>query len=171
MTLTQDELMFRSRALAQSHPFTPQAQSYLNRTVARERADQAAPEIGIWAGMAMTAGYCLRRVEEMDADGVLDAPPALGGSDLDELSTKIAELIRTDGAEGLLLYPEAEVVDALDRMIAGEVERRLSHWEGTIDDNSYEQLESYIAWWTIKGYALRVAEQVKEIEQGGREDH
>jgi hypothetical protein len=52
------------------------------------------------------------------------------------------------------------VIEALDRIIAGEIERRLSHWEDTIDQQTWEELEDYIAWWVIKGYAMRVAEEV-----------
>jgi hypothetical protein len=59
-----------------------------------------------------------------------------------------------------LRYPEEKVIEALDRIIAGEIDRRLSHWEDTIDPQTWEELENYIAWWVIKGYAMRVAEEV-----------
>ncbi|MGH7424707.1 MAG: hypothetical protein ACREJP_00885, partial [Candidatus Methylomirabilales bacterium] len=79
--------------------------------------------------------------------------------DLDTLSTELAEKIRTDGAQDLFLYPEPLVIDALDHLIGGEVERRLSHWAETIDEETFTELEGYIAWWTVKGYALRIAER------------
>ena len=167
MTFSPDELVFRARALAQTHPFSPRAQAYLRATVAREQEQQHAVEIGTWAGHALTAGYCLRRVEETDADGALERREDLPG-DLEELSSEIADRIRTERADDLLLYPEPLVVDALDHLIAGEVERRLSHGSDSIDQETFSQLESYLAWWTIKGYALRVAEQVmsEEVKEG-----
>lgn len=161
MTLALDDIVFRTRALAQAHPLSRPAQAYLKRMVSEQQEQQPAPEFGIWAGYALTVGYCLRRVEESDADGTLAAPPGLP-VDLDELSTEIGDRIRTDQAEGLLFYPEPLVVSALDRIIAGEVERRLSHGSDQIDRDTFEQLEAYLAWWTIKGYALRVAEQVHD---------
>ncbi|MDQ3766782.1 MAG: hypothetical protein M3346_05500 [Actinomycetota bacterium] len=158
MTLELDEIVFRTRALAQAHPFTPRAQSYLKSTVAREQEQQAVDEIGIWAGYALTVGYCLRKVEESDTDDVSMSAPDDLSRDLDELASDIADRIRTERADGLLLYPEPLVVSALDRIIAGEVERRLAHGSDRIDRETFERFEAYLAWWTIKGYALRVAE-------------
>lgn len=162
MTLPLDDLVFRTRALAQAHPFSREAQAYFTRTVARERKEQAAEEIGVWAGHAITVGYCLRKVEEIDAEEAAFRPPLGLPEDLDERSTEIADLIRTEGAGELLLYPEEFLVAALDRIIEGEIERRLSHGSDEIDRETFEQLEAYLAWWTIKGYALRVAEQVHD---------
>lgn len=161
MTLPLDEIVFRTRALAQAHPLSPRAEAYLKRTVAAQQEEQHAAEIGIWAGYALTVGYCLRRVEESDTDVVMHAPPELP-TELEECSTEIADRIRTEAADDLLLYEEPLVVSALDRIIAGEVERRLSHGSDEIDADTFAQLEAYLAWWTIKGYALRVAEQVVE---------
>lgn len=164
MTLSLDDIIFRTRALAQAHPFSPRAQAYLNETVARERVEQPAEQIGVWAGHGLTVGYCLRCIEEDDTEQTPDLD-TLPQGDLDALSTDIADRISGERAEGLLLYPEPVVVGALDRLIAGEVERRLSHWYETIDQESFEQLEAYIAWWTIKGYALRVAEQAESVSE------
>lgn len=161
MTLPLDDIVFRTRALAQAHPLSPRAQAYLTAMVAEQQEQQPAPEFGIWAGYALTVGYCLRRVEESDTDAKLEPPPGLP-EDLEELSTEIGDRIRTEDADGLLLYPEPLLVSALDRVIAGEVERRLSHGSDEIDRETFEQLEAYLAWWTIKGYAVRVAEQVHD---------
>ena len=158
MTLGIDELLFRARALGQAHPLSPRAYRYVNEIVARERTSQPVPEIGTWAGHALTAGYCLRRVEEDDTGRRTDVAPEPLPQDLDEAATRIAERLRTDGAEPYVLYPEPYVVEALDRLIAGEIGRRLAHWEGTIEEEAWRELEEYIAWWTVKGYALRVAE-------------
>ncbi len=156
--LELDDLIFRARALGQTHPFTPRSYRYLNEVVARERTSQPVPELGIWAGHAITAGYCLRRVEEDDTAHVVETLPEPLPDDLDEAATHLAARIRTEAAHAYLLYPEERVVEALDRMIAGEIDRRLSHWEGTIDDTARDEIAEYLAWWVIKGYALRAAE-------------
>ncbi|HVM35991.1 MAG TPA: hypothetical protein VM784_11685 [Actinomycetota bacterium] len=159
MTLPLDQIVFRTRALAQAHPFSARAQSYFMDAIGVERKNQPAEEIGIWAGYAMTVGYCLRKLEESDARGMLSIPEDLiVVSDLEELTDDIAERISDERADGLLLYPEPLVVEALDRIIAGEVERRLSHGSDEIDRETFATLENYLAWWTLKGYALRVAE-------------
>lgn len=160
--LDLDTWIFRSRALGQAHPFTPRAYRQVNAMVMREREAQISEEIGVWAGHAITVGYCLRVVEEYHA-GEVEADPAASASlpgDLDEASTYLAQLVRTEGAEPYLLSDEDHLVDALDRMIQGEVERRLGVREqSSLDDASWEQMEEYLAWWTIKGYALRVVER------------
>lgn len=161
MTLALDEIVFRTRALAQAHPFTPRAQAFLTASVAEQKEQQGFDEIGIWAGYALTVGYCLRRVEESDTGAELGKAPDLSG-DLGELSDTIGDMIRAGTADELLLYPEPLVVSALDRIIAGEIERRLSHGSDEIDRDTFERLEAYLAWWTIKGYALRIAEQVHD---------
>lgn len=171
MSLNPDEIVFRARALAQTHPFTSRAQAFLNTTIARERKEQPAEAMSDWASHAITVGYCLRKVEEEDTG----RPPKPGGDSLpqdvatlDDKSTELADLIRTSEAGSLdfLLYPESLVIDALDRIIFGEVERRLSHYEEKLDPQTFEELESYIGWWTLKGYCLRVAEQLVAAGDG-----
>lgn len=149
---------FRARALAQAHPLSPAATRYVTDVVARESVSQPQPEIGVWAGYALTNGYCLRRVEE--AETLPDAPRLLieDSQILDRRAVDIAGRIRTSGAERLHLVPEADIVSDLDELIAGEIERRLDDWRDTVPTETWRQLEEYIAWWTIKGYALRVAE-------------
>lgn len=173
MTLSIDDVVFKVRALAQTHPFTPRAQAYLNATVSRERLEQPVPEIGIWAGYAIGNGYCLRRVEEQDSGRQIPANALAGQSvtaraddvdGMDEFVSALASQIPNEQAGEFLLYPESVVVDALDRLIGGEVERRLSHWAETIDQETFAELEEYITWWTLKGYALRVAEQLVGVE-------
>lgn len=156
--LELDDVIFQTRTLAQSHPFTASAYRYVNHIVARERMNQPVTEVGIWAGYALTAGYCLRRVEEDDTDSV---PVAVGETDTDELdrlATDLAARLRTEGAEHFLLYDEDRVIQALDRLIAGEIDRRLGHWAGSIEDEAWAEISEYLAWWVVKGYALRVAE-------------
>ncbi|MDP3983953.1 MAG: hypothetical protein Q8Q52_02960 [Acidimicrobiia bacterium] len=154
-----DDLVFRTRALAQAHPLSAAASTYVNTTVARERTRQPAPEMGFWAGAALTVGYCLRKVEEVDRFG--HHPPAAREPDptvLDRTAQVIAGAIRTGTAERHLLNPEGLLVAALDRLIAGEIDRRLEHWRDTIPVEAERELEEYLAWWVIRGYALRAAE-------------
>ena len=158
--MTPEELAFKARALAQAHPLTPVAKRFVDRAVGDQRTSQPLPEIGIWAGAALINGYCLRRVEESDAG--LDLAPAEGPEpDLDELDEdagRIAAGLRTQGSGGHLLGDEERVVAALDHIIASEVSRRLEHWRDSVDDQAWAELEEYITWWVVKGYALRVAE-------------
>ncbi|MGH9078267.1 MAG: hypothetical protein ACRDY0_12610, partial [Acidimicrobiales bacterium] len=79
---------------------------------------------------------------------------------LDQEATSIAAGLRGDGGDGGDGLAAAPVtIAALDRLIAGSVERRLDHWRDTIDDTAWAELEEYLTWWVVKGYALRVAEQ------------
>ena len=160
--LTAEDLAYRARALAQAHPLTALARRYVDRSVADQRTSQPVPEIGIWAGAATINGYCLRRVEETEAgldfevsDGEL---PDLDS--LEEATTKVAADLRTEGAGGHLLGDEDRTIEALDRIIASEVSRRLDHWKDDVDQAAWDELEEYLTWWVVKGYALRVAETV-----------
>lgn len=161
--LELEALIFRTRALGQTHPFTPRAYRYLNARVMRERKEQPVESIGIWAGNAITVGYCLRCVEEDDTGRIVDTPPEPLPDDFDAAASHIAQLIRTEGAEPYLLYPEEHVVGALDQLIMGELERRLGVQDAVVEGRAGEESEDiteYLAWWVIKGYALRVADHL-----------
>jgi len=161
--LTAEDLAYRARALAQAHPLSALARRYVDRAVADQRTSQPVPEIGIWAGAAAINGYCLRRVEETEAG--IDLAPADEDQqpDLDALegaTTQVAADLRTEGAGGHLLGDEDRTIEALDRIIASEVSRRLDHWKDDVDQAAWGELEEYLTWWVVKGYALRVAERV-----------
>jgi len=160
MALGDGGLVFEARTLAQGHPLTPLAKRYVDRAVAQQRLDQPIVEIGIWAGYALTNGYCLRRVEE-HAVG-LDLGALEGAdTDLDNLDAeagRVAADLREGDAGRHILGDKEETIAALDKIIAGEVERRLDHWRDSVDEAAWAELEEYIAWWAVKGYALRVAE-------------
>ena len=161
--LTAEDLAYRARALAQSHPLTALAKSYIDRAVADQRTSQPVPEIGIWAGAATIGGYCLRRVEETEAElafepGAEEELPELDV--LEDATSHIAAELRTEGAGGHLLGDEERTIEALDRIIASEVSRRLDHWKDDVDKAAWDELEEYLTWWVVKGYALRVAETV-----------
>lgn len=159
--LSAEELAYKARALAQAHPMTPLAKKYLDQAVAEQRTSQPVPEIGIWAGGALINGYCLRRVEEEDvgvhfeAVGDEDAPEIAA---LDEEATRIGGDLRSEGSEAHTLIEEDTILDALDRLIASDVSKRLDHWKDSVDKKAWAELEEYLTWWVVKGYALRVAE-------------
>lgn len=158
--LSAEELAYKARALAQTHPLTAVAKTYLDSAVAEQRTSQPVPEIGIWAGGAMLNGYCLRRVEEEDVGVHLEASddnvPA--PETLDEEATRIAADLRSEGSDPHTLADEDTILDALDRLIASDVSKRLDHWKDSVDKKAWGELEEYLTWWVVKGYALRVAE-------------
>jgi hypothetical protein len=159
-SLTAEDMAYRSRALAQAHPLTDLARSYVDRAVAEQRTSQPIPEVGIWAGAAAIGGYCLRRVEESEVGRDLHASEE-GLPDLDaleEATSRIAAELRVEGAGGHMLVDEDRIIEALDRIIASEVSRRLDHWKDDVDQAAWDELEEYLTWWVVKGYALRAAE-------------
>ncbi|MFN2606812.1 MAG: hypothetical protein ABR511_02770 [Acidimicrobiales bacterium] len=162
MKLTAEELAYRARALAQAHPLTPLAKRYLDSAVAVQRTSQPVPEIGIWAGASLLNGYCLRRVEEDDLDVHLEAADddaALPDLErLDEVAQQVAAELRTDDADRQFLGDGEVILEALDRLISSDISRRIDHWRETIDASATAELEEYLTWWVVKGYALRVAE-------------
>ncbi|MGI8808242.1 MAG: hypothetical protein ACR2KK_10440 [Acidimicrobiales bacterium] len=160
-TLNAEDMAYRARALAQAHPLTDLARAYVDRSVADQRTSQPIPEVGIWAGAAAIGGYCLRRVEEAEA-GMELTPSGDDGPDLDaleEATSSIAAEMRVEGAGGHMLGDEDRTIEALDRIIASEVSRRLDHWKDDVDQAAWDELEEYLTWWVVKGYALRTAER------------
>lgn len=156
-------LVFKVRALAQAHPLSAGASRYLNKVVARERTNQPQPEIGLWAGNGLIVGYCLRKLEEFQVLGEHADEHSMSFEDTERAASETAAAIRTDGTGPVFLMPENDVVEALDELIEGEIDRRLDHWKGTVSDETWRELEEYIAWWVVKGYALRVVETIHEI--------
>ena len=160
MSLNAEDLSYRARALAQAHPLTPLARRFIDRAVGEQRTSQPLPEIGIWAGAALINGYCLRRVEENDVGLVLAAVEGVA-PDLDQLDQEVGRIaaeVRTDGVAEHLLGDDERTVAALDRLVHSEVDKRLEHWRDSVDDAAWAELEEYLTWWVVKGYALRIAE-------------
>jgi hypothetical protein len=167
--LTAEDLAYRARALAQAHPLSSLARRYLDWAIAGQRTSQPLPEIGIWAGAALLAGYCVRRVEEDDL-GLEVADLTVGVEitveQLDEAAAEIAAEVRTGWGDSEPTVPlghrdssdEQRLIQALDRIVASEVANRLDHWRDSVDDAAWRELEEYITWWLVKGYAVRVAE-------------
>lgn len=151
MSLTEEpaaDLAFRARALAQAHPLSSAAQRLVNRAVADEARTQPRPEMGTWAGSALTQGYCLRRVQEGGTEvAVTDRPDDL----LDQAASACAADVRAGTGD-------PTTVAALDLLVGSQVENRLEPWRDELDDETWAALEQYLTWWVVKGYGLRLAE-------------
>lgn len=85
-------------------------------------------------------------------------PAGAGADDLSGAIAAAAESLRTGEAERVTLLDPAVVVSALDRVIATELDKRQEHLREQLDDAEWSELEDYIAWWTVHGYALRAVE-------------
>ncbi|MCY3608904.1 MAG: hypothetical protein OXG57_10745 [Acidimicrobiaceae bacterium] len=157
-----DELCFAARALAQSHAMTESAHRYRQACLERERMRQPVSELADWAGTALLVGYCLRRSEEARTlDTELGAPAAQDHQiDLDDVEA-LTESLRVGDPGSVALLPAEAALTALDRIIATEVDKRREHLREQLDDASWLELEDYIAWWVIHGYALRASERPK----------
>lgn len=157
-----DEFCFAARALAQSHAMTEPAHRYRQACLEGERLRQPVSELADWAGTALLVGYCLRRSEESRApDAELSASAAHDHEiDLGEVDA-LSESLRVGDPGSVSLLPAEVTVAALDRIIATELDKRHEHLREQLDDASWRELEDYIAWWVIHGYALRASERPK----------
>lgn len=161
-----DELCFAARALAQSHALTESAHRYRQTCLERERSRQPVTELADWAGTALAVGYCLRRSEEArasDAASGDDADLRAGAAgdreiDLDKVAA-LTESLRIGDPGSVSLLSAEMIVAALDRIIATELDKRNEHLREQLDDASWRELEDYIAWWVVHGYALRASER------------
>ncbi len=161
MDLEPQELVRQARTLAQAHPLTPLASQLINKAVAEQQSSQPIAEAGAWAGAAVVNGYCLRRVEENEAGMVLQhrTEADVDVERLDREADRIAAQLRDADATPPFLFDDGAVLAALDRLIDTEVSRRMENLRHAIDDAASGELEEYLTWWTVKGYALRAAEQ------------
>jgi hypothetical protein len=160
--LEPDQMAYRSRALAQSEPFTNLARRYLNRAMDAEREAQPG-NFAVWANAAFTKGYCVRRVEEEDVALHFEVAPddALPPDEaVAEMTDRIAEALRSDDDDlhQHLIADEDRLLEVLDQIIGSEVRNRTDS-AGTISARARVELEDYITYWVVKGYALRAAEQ------------
>jgi len=158
--LDVDDLCFTARALAQSHPMTETSHHYRQACSERERWQQPVTELGDWAGTALLVGYCLRRSEEqrVHASQLADPPEPHSEIDLEEVAA-LSESLAVGDADSVTLLPATVTVAALDRIIASELDKRNEHLREQLDDGEWAELEDYIAWWVIHGYALRASER------------
>ncbi|MDE0677654.1 MAG: hypothetical protein OXH42_10010 [Acidimicrobiaceae bacterium] len=157
-----DELCFAARALAQSHAMTESAHRYRQTCLERERLRQPVSELADWAGTALLVGYCLRRSEESRTPETELGAPAARDHDIDLGDIEaLTESLRVGDASSVALLPAEAIVTALDRIVATELDKRREHLHEQLDEASWLELEDYIAWWVVHGYALRASERPK----------
>lgn len=153
------DVCFTARALAQTHPMTEASHRYRQECLEGERRRQPVTELADWAATALLVGYCLRRSEEQRvAGGEIGATVSTGGEIDLERVTALSESLRVGDAGSVSLLPAEVTVAALDRIIATELDKRQEHLREQLDDEAWSELEDYIAWWVIHGYALRASE-------------
>ena len=153
------DLCFAARALAQTHPMTEASHRYRQECLETERRRQPVTELADWAATALLVGYCLRRSEEQRVhDDQLAAAPTGGEIDLEHV-TALSESLRVGDPGRVSLLPAEVTVAALDEIIGTELDKRREHLREQLDDSSWSELEDYISWWVIHGYALRASER------------
>ena len=156
-----EQMAFSARALAQTHPFTELAKRLYESTMEEERKAQPG-DFSIWAGAALTKGYCVRRVEEDEVGMVLTGarPDELPESaEVDAASVPIIKALQTPNAPlDFLLSEQDQMVEVLDRIIGSEVRNRLDNAPTNLSSRGRMELEDYLTYWVIRGYALRTAE-------------
>ena len=161
------ERAYKARALAQAHPLTTIGRRLKDRAVAQEERDQPMAEIARWAGEALLKGYCLRKVEEEAArlegtgSAAADGATSVDDPQLEVLEARAAEIaadLRAGDPSAHLLGDADLTFAALDRIITSELSSRSDNYREAVDAAGWQQFEEYIAWWAVRGYALRAAE-------------
>lgn len=168
MTERVADLAFRARALAQAHPLSETAFAYRSRVISVEHETQPMPEFAEWAATAFLVGYCVRRVEEADADLVATPRRAAGPgveTALAAEAARLAEALRQGSADARPLLDADVVESVLDAVIASEIAKRAEHWRDQVSVHDWEEFESYVAWWVVHGYAFRTAEASSSSER------
>jgi hypothetical protein len=163
--LEADQMAFRSRALAQSEVFTPVARAVVMDDMATEREAQPG-NFAIWANAAYTKGYCVRKVEEDDIALTFDLAPddqMPPRSEVEAMTNTISLALRSEDSDvdAYLISDEDRLFDVLDQIIGSEVRNRLDTVgsETKMSSRARGELEDYITYWVVRGYALRAAEQ------------
>ncbi len=162
MLLEADQLAYQARALAQSDPFTALARQSMDRAIEAERKAQPG-NFSIWATAAFTKGYCVRRVEEEDEGVTYVASPPEALPDLDALDATTAQIVtalRTDdeSLHQYLISDEERLLDVLDQVIGSEARNRIENTSNALNSAQRAELEDYLTYWVVRGYALRAAE-------------
>ncbi len=93
----------------------------------------------------------------VDRSGSLDARSL--PVDQEEVAAITDALCAGAAEEVTLLAPELTLA-ALDRLIATELDKRNEHVREQLDAPAWTELENYVAWWVVHGYAVRAAEPV-----------
>lgn len=161
MILAAEQMAFAARALAQSHPFTPLAKRVVDQAIEEERKAQPG-DFSIWASSALTKGYCIRRVEEDDAGMELIGAEEASLPSIEEIEAATIPVIKALQSETVpldfLIADEERMLEVLDRVIGSEVGNRLDNAPNSLTSRGRAELEDYLTYWVIKGYALRTAE-------------
>lgn len=150
------DLAFRARALAQTHPLSAAVYRIVNRVVADEGRFQPMAAAGVWAGAALTQGYCVRRVQEASAGVEESVVEWVSDEALERAASNLVAEIRG----GLV---DENTVAALDLLIGSQVDSRIEQCGDGLDPTAIAELEQYFTWWVVKGYALRQAETIGSI--------
>src|SRR5437764_735045 len=139
------------------------AREVVQQALAAER-DAQPGNFAIWASAAVTKGYCARRVEEDDEAMVLVASPDEQLPSMEDLLAKTDEItvaLRSDDdrLHQHLISDEERLLDVLDQIIGSEVRNRLDNAPENMSARAKAELEEYLTFWVVKGYALRAAER------------
>lgn len=161
--LDADQMAYRSRALAQTEPFTQLAREVLDKAMAVEREAQPG-NFSVWANAAFTKGYCVRKVEEDDVAIELavntgdDFPPL---ERVLEVTDTIVTALRSEDIDlsEHMISSEERLFDVLDQVIGSEVRNRTDNADTNLSPRARGELEDYLTYWVVKGYALRAAEK------------
>jgi hypothetical protein len=161
--LAADQMAYRSRALAQTEPFTQLAREVLDADMVREREAQPG-NFAVWANAAFTKGYCVRKVEEDDVALTLavnegdDFPPR---EKVLAVTDEILTALRSEDADVTphMISDEERLFEVLDQVIGSEVRNRADTADTNLSPRAKGELEDYLTYWVVRGYALRAAEQ------------
>ena len=163
--LEPDQMAYRSRALAQAEVFTPLARQMVMDEITAEREAQPG-NFAVWANAAYTKGYCVRAVEEDDIGLAFAPTPEEQRPDrsaVEAATQKIATALRNEDADidAYMISDEGRLFDVLDQIVGSEVRNRLDTVgsETKMSSRARQELEDYITYWVVRGYALRAAEQ------------
>lgn len=154
--------------MAETTPLSALAARFVDREVAEQLFAQPFAELGAWAGEAFVEGYCLRLLEEDQAGLVVGTVDLCG--DLERLDASVATVadgLRVGDPVPYLLGDPDVTFHAVDRIIAAVIKKRLEHHRGFAVDRPWADLEEYITWWVVQGYAVRVAETTS-VPRGDR---
>ena len=161
--LAADQMAYRSRALAQTEPFTRLAREVLDADMAREREAQPG-NFAVWANAAFTKGYCVRKVEEDDVAITLAVNE---GDDFPTreqvlaVTDEIVTALRSEDADisEHMISDEERLFEVLDQVIGSEVRNRADNADSNLSPRARGELEDYLTYWVVRGYALRAAEK------------
>ena len=161
--LEPDQMAYRSRALAQTEPFTQLAREVLDADMTAERTAQPG-NFAVWANAAFTKGYCVRKVEE---DDVAIALVINTGDDFPtkqrvrEVTDEIVAALRSEDLDisAHMISSEERLFEVLDQVIGSEVRNRTDNADSNLSVRARQELEDYLTFWVVKGYALRAAEK------------